>query len=393
VPAELVGHPRYRVRRLIGRGGMGDVYEAEHRVMERSVALKVINHAYTANAAAVERFRREVRAAARLAHPNIVTAHDAEHAGDTLFLVTEYVEGVSLGRLVRERGPLPVAEACDYIRQAALGLQHAHERGMVHRDVKPENLMLTVRSDRIHAVVGTQPDESGHYERGTVKILDFGLAVLTVERGDGLTAEHAIMGTPEYMAPEQAENSHAADIRSDIYSLGCTLYVLLTGNVPYPAETPLLKILAHRDRPLPSLRKARLDVPPELAAVVARMMAKKPKDRYQTPGEVAATLEPFTRVSPAFPMDGGATTEFVSLPRRFGKRRLMGAVAALLVLGAGLLGVLVYRIATDKGEFVVEVDDPEVEVLLEQHGLTVRDRKTNREYVLKPGRQELDSSD
>src|SRR5262249_12691145 len=139
VPAELVSHPRYRIRRLIGVGGMGAVYEAEHLVMDRPVAIKVINRAFTANAAAVERFRRQVRAAARLAHPNIVTAHDAEHAGDTLFLVTEYVEGISLGRLVRERGPLPIAEACDYIRQAALGLQHAHKRGMVHRDIKPEN--------------------------------------------------------------------------------------------------------------------------------------------------------------------------------------------------------------------------------------------------------------
>jgi hypothetical protein len=141
VPPELVGHPRYRVRRLIGVGGMGAVYEAEHLVMDRPVAIKVINRAFTANAAAVERFRREVRAAARLSHPHIVTAHDAEQTGDALFLVTEYVHGISLGRLVRERGPLPIAEACDYIRQAALGLQHAHERGMVHRDIKPDNLM------------------------------------------------------------------------------------------------------------------------------------------------------------------------------------------------------------------------------------------------------------
>src|SRR5262249_46045013 len=138
---ELAEHERYRVVRLLGAGGMGSVYEAEHRVMQRPVALKVINRAFTARPAVVERFRREVRAAARLTHPNIVTAYDAEKAGDTHFLVMEYVEGVSLARLVKERGPLPVAQACAYVRQAALGLQHAHERGLVHRDVKPDNLI------------------------------------------------------------------------------------------------------------------------------------------------------------------------------------------------------------------------------------------------------------
>src|SRR5262249_49677820 len=136
-PPELARHERYHVVRLLGAGGMGSVFEAEHRVMRRPVAVKVINRAYTASAAAVERFRREVHAAARLSHPNIVTAHDAENVGDLHFLVMEYVEGQSLARVLKERGPLPVAEACEYVRQAALGLQHAHERGMVHRDVKP----------------------------------------------------------------------------------------------------------------------------------------------------------------------------------------------------------------------------------------------------------------
>ncbi len=237
VPAELARHERYRVVRLLGAGGMGCVYQAEHCVMRRTVALKVINRAFTANPAAVERFCREVRAAARLTHPNIVTAYDAEHTGDTTFLVMEYVEGVTLAQLVLERGPLPIAEACGCVRQAALGLQHAHERGMVHRDVKPANLIRC-------------PD-------GTVKVLDFGLAMLTAERGEALTSENAVMGTLDYMAPEQAEDARSADIRADVYSLGCTLWFLLTGSVPYPAATPVLKILAHREQPLPSLGQAR----------------------------------------------------------------------------------------------------------------------------------------
>src|SRR5262249_9868440 len=264
LPEGLRSHTRYHILRRLGEGGMGAVYQAEHRVMRRPVALKVIKPKYTANAAAVERFQREVRAAARLAHPNIVTAHDAEHVGETHFLVMEFVEGLSLMRLLRERGPLPVAEACDYVRQAALGLQHAHERGMVHRDIKPDNLMRTAD--------------------GTVKVLDFGLAALTAERESNrvLTEDRVLTGTPDYMAPEQAEAAHPADIRADIYSLGCTLYHLLTGTVPYPARTALLKILAHREQPLPALRQARPEVPPELAAVVARMLAKKPEQRYQT---------------------------------------------------------------------------------------------------------------
>src|SRR5262249_36762668 len=143
VPPELADHPRYRVVGLLGSGGMGVVFKAEHLVMERPVALKVISRGLIDRPAVMERFRREVKAAARLSHPNIVTAHDAEQAGDTHFLVMEFVEGTTLARLVNERGLLPVAEACDYVRQAALGLQHAFEHGMVHRDIKPHNLMVT----------------------------------------------------------------------------------------------------------------------------------------------------------------------------------------------------------------------------------------------------------
>jgi serine/threonine protein kinase len=308
VPTELADHPRYRVVRRLGGGGMGTVYEVEHRVMQRRVALKVIKRAYLDSPAAVERFRREVRAAARLSHPNIVTAFDAEHAGDTHFLVMEYVEGTTLGRLVQQGGPLPVAQACDYVRQAALGLQHAHRKGMVHRDVKPDNLMLT-------------PD-------GTVKVLDFGLASLTADsEASGLSHPDAIMGTPDYMAPEQAQEAHTADNRADVYSLGCTLYYLLTGEVPYPASTTLRRILAHRERPVPPVRGKRPDVLVELAAVVARLLAKKPKERYQTCGELAAALAPFATIASPAPLKG--------------HRRLIAALAASLLVGLSVVGLVV----------------------------------------------------
>jgi tRNA A-37 threonylcarbamoyl transferase component Bud32 len=360
VPPELAGHERYRVVRLLGQGGMGAVYEAEHRVMRRTVALKVIHRAYTANAAALERFRCEVRAAARLSHPNIVTTHDAEDAGDTQFLVMEYVAGISLGRLVNERGPLPVAEACAYVRQAALGLQHAHERGMVHRDVKPENLIRCAD--------------------GTVKVLDFGLAALLAERGGELTEENVVMGTPDYMAPEQAEDPRSADGRADVYSLGCTLYYLLTGQAPYPAPTALLKILAHRERPLPPIGQVRPEVPAGLGRVLARMLAKKPADRYATPGEVAVALEPFTVA--------GAS---LRRPRR---RPLVAAVAALLFAGLALAGVVVYRIQTDKGELVITTESADVEVVIKQGGKVVRviDTKMDKEIrlALRSGTYELE---
>ncbi len=348
LPPELACHERYRLVRLLGAGGMGAVYEAEHRVMQRPVALKVIKRAFTAEPAAVERFRREVRAAARLAHPNIVTTYDAEDAGDRQFLVMEYVEGVSLGRLVKALGPGPVAAACAAVRQAALGLQHAHERGLVHRDIKPDNLLRCAD--------------------GSVKVLDFGLAALLAERGGGLTDTNVVMGTPDYMAPEQAEDSHNADIRADVYSLGCTLYYLLTGKVPYPAPTSVLKILAHRERPLPAIRKARPDVPPELARVVARMMAKRPEDRYQTPAEAAAALEPFT-------WGGGKAA---------GKRGWLVAAALLLLLGLVAAGAAVYRVQTDKGELVITTESTDVEVVIRQGGkvVCIADTKANKQITL-----------
>lgn len=284
IPPELAEHPRYEIVRLIGKGGMGDVYEAIHRKMERRVALKIINRELFQKTEAVNRFHREVKTAAQLSHPNIVTSHDADQAGDFHFLVMEYVDGVDLSQVVKDQGTLPIADACEYIRQAATGLQHAHERGMVHRDIKPHNLMVTAD--------------------GTIKILDFGLASLAPEanaspdtaapRSD-LTVAGAFMGTPDFISPEQAKDARQVDIRSDIYSLGATLYYLLSGRVPFDDGSIMHKLQSHAQSDPAPLDAERADVPKELVAIASRMMAKDPAERYLTPKEVADALESFLR--------------------------------------------------------------------------------------------------
>jgi serine/threonine protein kinase/putative intracellular protease/amidase len=300
IPSELVDHPRYRVLGLIGTGGMGAVYKAQHRLMERLVALKVISPQFLQNEAAVERFRREFRAVARLSHPNIVAAYDAEQAGDLHFLVMEFVEGLSLDQLVAQRGPLPVRQACHLIRQAALGLAHILERGMVHRDIKPQNLMVS--------------------RQGKLKILDCGLARLAAEphadpasregrqRG-GQTQAGVVLGTPDYMAPEQSIDAASADIRSDLYSLGCTLYFALTGQPVFPQGSAVEKLLAHAQREPTPISSLRPDLPPELVRILQRMLAKDPAQRYQTPAEVAADLAPLADADSVEPQAVRAVAE------------------------------------------------------------------------------------
>ncbi len=282
VPAPLAKHARYEIVSLIGKGGMGDVYKARHRMMDRTVALKIINRELVRKSEAVDRFHREVKTAAQLSHPNIVTAHDAEQADDLHFLVMEYVDGTDLSQVLKDRGALPINEACDYIRQAAIGLQHAHEQGMVHRDIKPHNLMVT--------------------EDGMVKVLDFGLASLapealadsgTVVARSDLTAAGAIMGTPDFISPEQADDARRADIRSDIYSLGASLYFLLSGQPPFTDCSIMHKLKNLAQAEPESLQSLRDDIPAELAAVVSRMMAKNRDERYKTPADVAEAVAPF----------------------------------------------------------------------------------------------------
>lgn len=288
-PAQPVGpglgtFGQYRLLAKIGEGGMGTVYKAMHTRLEKIVAVKVLSASGTRDPAVLARFDREMKAVGRLEHQNIVGAHDAGEAAGVHFLVMEYVDGINLDQLLERHGPLAVSDACELIRQAAIGLQEAHEHGMVHRDIKPSNLMLTVQRRKKKL-------------RGVVKILDLGLAFLADQKRNGeLTVTGQLMGTIDYMSPEQVESSRRAEIRSDVYSLGVTLYKLLCGHTPFAdlKHASLRKRLqAVVSLPPPPIAGLRPDLPPEVAALVDRMLAKNAADRPATPEEVAEALTPF----------------------------------------------------------------------------------------------------
>ena len=272
---------QYVLLERVGEGGMGEVFRARHATLDREVALKIMRKEKLAKPGSVKRFQREIRAAATLAHENVVMAYDADQSGDVHYFAMEFVDGTTLDQMVKDRGPIPVAEACDYIRQAALGLQHAFEKGLTHRDIKPANLLVD--------------------KAGVVKISDLGLVLIedpdTSEAASRITKEGLTVGTPDFVAPEQARNPRAADVRADIYALGCTLYYLLAGDVPFPGGTPTEKMLRHARESIPV--PTRPDVPLSLRAVVATMTARKPEHRYQTPAAVASALEEFA--GPATP--------------------------------------------------------------------------------------------
>jgi serine/threonine protein kinase len=256
----------------IGAGGMGQVFKAAHRRMQRIVALKMMSPAAMKDEASVRRFQREVRAAARLEHPHIVTAYDAGTAGNTHYLVMQFVDGGDLANLVKTKGRLPVAQAVEFTAQAAGALAYAHREGIVHRDIKPANLLLD--------------------KRGQVKVLDMGLA--RVMTGDeDLTGSEQVMGTVDYMSPEQATESHSADGRSDIYSLGCTLWYLLTAKRLFDGESAVARLIKHRDTPPPSLLKERDDAPWSLEQALHKMVAKRPEERFESMEAVLEALDAF----------------------------------------------------------------------------------------------------
>lgn len=263
----------YVVLDKLGQGGMGMVLKAQHRRMKRLVALKILAPAIAKSADLQARFQREVEAAARLSHPNIVAAYDADVAGETYFLVMEYVEGRDLSSRVKSDGPLAVSETLTCILQAARGLGYAHQQGIIHRDIKPANLLLDVQ--------------------GNVKILDMGLARITGDTGARaeLTSTGDVMGTVDYMAPEQARSTKNADARSDIYSLGISLWYLLTGQPAFPGDSLTERLLAHQSQPIPSLSGARPGISTSLDQLFRKMVAKQPHDRYQTMEEVCTALE------------------------------------------------------------------------------------------------------
>jgi serine/threonine protein kinase len=374
VPVELTDHPRYRVIRAVGTGGMGAVFEAEHRLMRRRVALKVIKPQWLQSSEAVTRFRREMQAAAKLVHPHVVTAFDAEQAGNLHFLAMEFVEGRTLAQLVAERGPLPVAMAVECIRQAALGLQHAFEHGMVHRDIKPGNMMVAGEwavgsGQRGEKTEQPLPDlATPHSSLFTVKILDFGLARFASEEAEGSeTSVSTLLGTPDFMAPEQARNARDADIRSDLYSLGCTLYFLLTGVVPHrQARTSLERALAHAEQSPQPLSEFRTDIPPALQAILDRLLAKRPEDRFQTPAELVAALAATERPTsslfePVMPSH--------ERPLTAGLKRILLAAA---LFGFVLIMAVVVQVVTDKGDLLIDSEVDGAVVLLRQNGVPVR---------------------
>jgi serine/threonine protein kinase len=315
----------------LGEGGIGEVFRARHRQTGRVEAIKRLKADYHDDHDAVTRFQREARAAARLAHPNLVRLYSVGEADGRLYLAMEYVPGLDLGRLVDRDGPLAADRVCTVLHQAALGLAHAHAAGLVHRDVKPSNLLLTA-------------------DGPTVKLLDLGLArVVAVDSEvatSAMTPSDLVMGTPDYMSPEQAMHSRQVDARSDLYSLGCTAYHLLVGHPPFLGGGMMEKLLRHQVEPPPPLRRGCPDVPAGLERVVVRLMQKDPAKRYQSAAELAAALRPLLtpvgdwgEVLPAGAPPGAAT---IITPRP-GERPWPAWLIAVAAVGGGVALALAVR--------------------------------------------------
>jgi serine/threonine-protein kinase len=318
VVGELIAG-RYELEELVGTGGMSSVYRAHDRLLERNVALKVLHEQFTGKGDHVERFRREARAVAQLSHPNIVTVIDRGEQDSRQFIVFEYIPGENLKELVERTGPLPEREAIRLALQVARALAFAHAQGLVHRDVKPQNVLLT--------------------EEGRPKVTDFGIA-RSLDVGRGLTQTGTVMGTSDYIAPEQARGAHADEL-SDVYSLGAVLYELLAGEVPFPGDNFVAVAMRHINDPPPSVRQRRPDVSARLDAAVRRAMAKNPGDRFRSMEELAAELQGCLAELDGSGVSPSDRTMVVSPPSRRERRRRRAeterpSVWPLIVLLAGL---------------------------------------------------------
>ncbi|MFI4875942.1 MAG: protein kinase [Blastopirellula sp. JB062] len=378
---------RYVILDKIGEGGMGQVYQARHSKMGRLVALKILPQEATAQPYAIDRFNQEVEVAAQLRHPNIVIAYDADEAQGIHYFVMEYVPGCDLSTLVKRDGVFSPLKAVDCLTQAAQGLEYAHQVGLVHRDIKPANLLLT--------------------EEGVVKILDMGIARLeTGSDQTGLTQNGAVMGTVDFMAPEQAIDAKTVTGAADLYSLGCTLYYLLAGAPPFSGETLMAKLLGHREQSPPRLQEIRPDVPPKLEAIYQKCLAKLPADRYPSATELLADFE---EVRPALsdqrpqmsiaasgvaldtsPTSLIETQPHVSTPSAGapparpqtagqGRGRLIGGLIAAALLACGLCyyaAGMMFKIWTPQGSLVVEIEGDDFEAHLRDRQLTLINLKT-----------------
>jgi hypothetical protein len=312
VVGELIAG-RFELVEVVGSGGMASVYRAHDRLLERPVAVKILHGHYVSDEEALERFQREARSAAQLSHPNIVTVIDRGEDDGRPYIVFEYVGGENLKQLVAREGALPVGTAIELGIQIAQALEAAHERGVVHRDVKPQNVLLA--------------------EEGRVKVTDFGIA--RARGTEGLTLTGTIMGTSDYIAPEQAKGEASGEA-GDIYSLGVVLYELLTGRVPYEADSPVAAAMRHVHDPVPSVRAVRQDVPPRLDACVRRALAKEPRDRFASMSDLIAELEACRRGDVPVPEDSAATMIVPPPPARRkphrGRRVLRAFVITLLAV-------------------------------------------------------------
>lgn len=378
----------YEILECLGSGGMGAVYLARHRKLDKRVAIKVLATGKVTNSQSAARFEREMRAIGKLEHANVVAAYDAGEIGGTQYLAMQCVDGIDVSQIVKQRGRLLIADACEIARQAALGLQYAHEHGLIHRDVKPSNLMIS--------------------RTGVVKVLDVGLARLieTEEAPSQLTSDGNILGTVDFMPPEQCDDCHAVDARGDVFALGATLFKLLTGTAPLEQEhtaTTLKKLRALAQGEIPKL-SSRGQFPPSLATLVDRMLSATVADRPASAAEVALQLQPFCEQSNLralleAPSHQAASATRPAPSKTHPRTSLRWTVALLLLAIAGILGAAatIYRIETDRGVIIVKAGEGVTVEVLEKSGARLKHTKTGQTYrvvigdlMLKSGDYQLD---